>query len=271
MSALPAANSVQPVAIFGIELPPWPRHLSTVDAASSSIFQWSLIRVGAQLIGSRLLAAGSVDELHDLLDEMLDQEDVCRLFQLDGESAAPVDAGVENRLDSAVDEALRLCSQQSVDKLAGLIPSWLDAAAQLRARAASSSPHSTPRPQPGGTLASQLMDAGIHPTLRRVRHSGMLGKLAIFALLQAGLSRSVVPAWLGDELLRLEADGIYADLRLLASLPEIRISETVVPAADRLDMESLQRENSAADRGAVLLSLLESARRQAMPSGGTDE
>lgn len=257
------------MSAIGLAFASWPRHLVVSEAATANTLQWSLLRLGSQLVGSRMLAAASADELHDLLDELLDQEDVSRLFQLHGTTEKPPEAEIEQGLLEAIDQALALASEEQHQQLADLYPAWADVCSQLAKQ--NSEISAEPLESKQGTLAAHLLDTAIHPTIRRLQHSCICGNLASLAILQAAITRKTLPAWQASELLSLVTQGVRASLRLMASVPNVQISEATVPKNERLDLERLQQENRAAERGASLLTLLESARRQAIPRPSSDD
>lgn len=216
-----------------------------------------------------MLATTGADELHDLLDELLDQEDVTRLFHLQATTDKPAESDLEEGLVQAVEQALAQAALEQHRQLVDLYPEWVAACSQLaRQQSAGSAAQNESRP---GTLATHLLDARIHPTIRRLQHASICGNLASFAILQAAITRKTLVPWQAAELLALVTEGVRASLRLMASLPGIQVSEAAVPQSQRLDLDRLQQENRAAERGAALLTLVESARRQAMPKPSSDE
>lgn len=269
MSASQIATAVEPMCAIGLSFVAWPRHLVVSEAATPTTTEWAVLRLGCQLVGPRLLSASSDDELHEVLDELLAQEDIARLFGYQSTVENTPESDTVAALSQALDYALAFANKELLNALSILYPSWVEASTQFSRRGIVSSPGaSTANTQ---TLAQRLLDTTVHPTIRRLQHASYCGSLATLAVLQAAIANKQLPAWQADELITLVTTGVRAALRIMASLPGSGISEALVPSNERLDFDRLQRENRDAERGAALLSLVESARRQAMPGPSRDE
>lgn len=93
--------------------------------------------------------------------------------------------------------------------------------------------------------------------------SGLESTAASLALTHAMLGRRKLDAWVALALVEIYRMGLYESLRLLASLPEIHVPDSVVPMAERLDIAALQQQVHAAH------ALWDQLGDEAVAAGGT--
>lgn len=82
-----------------------------------------------------------------------------------------------------------------------------------------------------------------------LRSAGDVALIALGAIESAGI-KDRLPVWLIPSLLRRWVDGTYQGLRLVASFPLVEsVPNTLVPAADRLNIAEVDRRHAIAEKG----------------------
>jgi len=79
------------------------------------------------------------------------------------------------------------------------------------------------------------------------------GEVAILGLQAIAIRKCEVPPWLTEKLVDHAEDGVYASLRLYASIPELQVSTELVPEEDRLQLEEVYARTRKAEVGARIL------------------
>jgi hypothetical protein len=88
---------------------------------------------------------------------------------------------------------------------------------------------------------------------------GVRSAVVLMAIEHAASSDRMVAPWLAALLVERWTAAQHAYLRLLASFPGNNVPEDIVPPEERLDLDTMERENAAA--GARLDALLEAGQR----------
>jgi hypothetical protein len=102
-------------------------------------------------------------------------------------------------------------------------------------------------------------DPAIPPAVGAALVSGVRSAVVLMAIEHAASSGGPVAPWLSALLVERWTAAQHAYLRLLASLPGNTVPDDIVPPEERLDLEALERETTAA--GARLDALLEAGQR----------
>ena len=217
----------------------WLRPQMLTTAESAMVDE---IKRAASVLGAPLLEAESRDDLTDRVENVA----LLPEFQRFAEGAG--------KLLVVVAPAPR--AQPSAEPHAGLVrvlgagparvfeeglrrvPAMLSVVAQL-AVTEGSAPSS-----PARTLTDLSARSGLHSTILAGLFDGVRAGAAVLGLAHAIFEGERLAPWLALALAETFRDGAYAHLRVLASLP-INVPETIVPLADRYDLEALQRAYDA--------------------------
>lgn len=229
------------------------RHLSVVRDEETTGCAVPALHLTANSIGVRLLEVADDVDLEIVIDELLGDEIFCRTLRLlNGELDNPK-LTTDARLPSIHDV---IDAQQSarIDALDPLYERWF----QLRKQWLElvDLPGAAVVPDSAQVFIERLYDPAIPPRVAMLQLAAMRGEAALVGLLAAAIRRIAPPAWLAARLVDYVVEGIDSCLRLFASIPELNVPESWVPASDRLPLAELLELNRKAANGAQLLMLM---------------
>jgi hypothetical protein len=230
------------------------RHLSVVRPDKVTSFSIPALVIAATQLGPRVLEAPDAVHLEIALDELLGEPKLCSLLRVVTEELGDFEQSVETRIPQIVD----ILSVEQAQKLADLAPLY-DLWFELRSRLISlvgitKVVESIPAGE--STFLDRLYDSSVPPQVSLIHLDALRGEVAVLGLLCAARRKTPPPSWMADELLRYMTKGVYESVRLLASIPELAVSESEFPVAERLPLaDILERSHKAAVGAEVLLML----------------
>jgi hypothetical protein len=211
-----------------------------------------LVEYAAQRFGSQLLKAADIDDLDDRLDELVSAPGIAHLNGLMADDALPsepLDRSSVKALAEAMGDVLGAASGQAVADAQPLLDAWLDAQRQLGTLLAQAKAQ---REIPPASKPLSLYDPDVPVEFLRAAFHNLRGGLCGLAILYAIMEGQPVEPWLAEALTKRLIESAFEHLRLLASIPEITVSETAMPRHERLDLarvvERHQREREAVRR-----------------------
>jgi hypothetical protein len=219
------------LSLFGL-LDRWLRP-SSFSAAEEALIG-DLMRA-ARILGAPLLDATERADLDDRIERALlspefqsFDDSAGQLLVLDIGSALP-----PGRLPAQLAYVLGDGPAVVVDEGGRLVVAMLSIAAQIAVLRG--------RPGPGATGPFAAALAGsAHSTILNAILQGARASVAFLGIAHACFEGTKLAPWLALALAQTYRDGAYEYLRLLASLP-VHVPESVVPLADRYDLEALER------------------------------
>lgn len=231
-----------------------PRHLSVVHPDKKPSFTVPAMLIAAVKLGPKILAAPDPVFLEIALDELLGEPELCNLLRVVTEEHGELGQSSETHLP-VVSEVLSDEQTDELLKLGPIYELWF----QLRSRWMSlvgteKAVEAIPQGERG--LLDRLYDATVPPQLSMIYLDGLRGEVAALGLLCAAYRKTPVAPWMARELIRYMAKGVYESVRLLASIPELKVSDADFPVADRLDLSAIIKCSHRAEIGSQVLLML---------------
>jgi hypothetical protein len=210
----------------------------------------SLWRYAGQRIGPVLLAAKDVNELDAALEGVVESSEfqaIQSLWQKEWESAPELCADcplakeprerakVPTRLRAKYEFVLGRKATEFVDEARWYGPAICSAVAKLE--------QATGKAAGISATPARLDFLARAPVAQaRAMLSGLKGTAAHYAISHALHEKQRLPRWLGESLARAHRDGSREYLRLLASDPRAGVSEKMIPASERIDLDAMRAE-----------------------------
>jgi hypothetical protein len=213
-----------------------------------------LIEFGAARLGRPLLAAATLDELDERLDELVESADLARLLALSLVPAAALAhqrAGSVADLAEALDDVIGAGQRRELEHHATMVDAWQHARMVVLSRvsdddedmaAVSDGVASFSISDPD--LPVEIMEAAV--VLRRA-------ELIQLALIEAGLEGRALEPWLARALVERFIASVRKHLRFVAALVPDEIPESIVPRSERVDLQEMERRHRAAREVAARL------------------
>ena len=227
-----------------------PRHLSVVRADQKPEFAVPAMVVTANSLGTSVLKARNPEELIFYIDEVLEDKRLPRMMRLISEEfeAGPeaFDAKLPRIQDSIPpDQAERLDAVVLMfEESQKLRAKWLERFGHLLPTATGSEEKA---------IVDRMYDSHTPPEVILLTLDYFRGEVAILGLQAIAIRKCEVPPWLTEKLVDHAEDGVYASLRLYASIPELQVSTELVPEEDRLQLEEVYARTRKAEVGARIL------------------
>jgi hypothetical protein len=220
-----------------------------------------LAEYGVAHFGAQLLAADSVDDLEDRLDTLLEDPTLLHLngLMLEGVTADFVaGAAAEVELARLAEDAFGLGLRPLLEEGDRLTAAMLSALADYLGQLSDQQRREVSLLFARTTPSSLWTDPEIPAPIAHGIVNGLLASLCTFAIARA-LSEGIrVEPWLARALLECWVGGLRAYIRLMASVPGVRVREELVPCDQRFDLVMLEAQAVRARQTSD--SLLEGAR-----------
>jgi len=222
----------------------WPAQLQRRSSASSCASS----SYAASAFGEPLLSANGVDDLDDRLDEMLGQDDVFHWNVLASQVAKqtlqePIET---SDFAAAAEPALGAEQVRELERAAPLLDAYFQT---QRAVLAALSPEEVDeaRRQMNAVGPAVLTNPDVAPEVAASLAGGLQAGLCLLAVARAVLvEQRRIPPWLSHALVERIVAGFRAHLRLLAVAPGADVPESVLPAVERLDLETITERHRRA-------------------------
>lgn len=238
-----------------------PRYLSVVQPDSRPSFAVAALYAGANSIGKPILKAADPVELEIAIDELLGGEPLSTAINIINEELDGLGGTMDPQLPpihSVLDEE----QSSRFEALAPLYEHWH----LFRTKYIELVGPSVATPSlTSETLLDRLYDPAVPPAISALHLDALRGEVALLGLLAAAIWGTSPAPWLAAELLNYITAGIRGSLRLLASVPALAVPESVVPSAERLDLDAVFELNRKAEQGARMLVLMQSPEPDASP------
>jgi hypothetical protein len=201
-----------------------------------------LIEYLTSRFGAPLLAAGTLDELDDELDELVDSHDVLHCTALLTRYAALFERSETvsaARFADVVGESLGDEEGRAISDARQIMDAWLDAQRQAAALYAG-------RIEDDSGQLHSLASAEIPAELAQSVFHSRRAVLCCIAIARAIYVAEPVEPWLAHGLIERLVTSAKEHLRLLASLPGVTVDEAIVPPGSRLDLAAMEARHRRA-------------------------
>lgn len=195
-----------------------------------------LMEFTAGEIGGPLLLAQSLDELDARIDDALDDRRLVLSFQLgqasmpkelieEDDSASTVAASMSDSLGSGCEELLHKGSILMVE--------------MARAMRTVMQEEQAPVEIPSSPLHF-LADPKVPSQVARCLVGGLRSSVCLLAMVQVTVTERRPAPWLMRAIIERWVDGLHQFMRLIASSPTLDIPASIIPLADRFNVEKLE-------------------------------
>ncbi len=203
-----------------------------------------LIEFAASRFGDPVLRATSVDDLDDRLDALVSSPEALYCTALLAQHVSlfqKSEAISAARLAESVGENLGAAQGRVISESQQVLDAWFDAQRQVAGLIASHAPTDAERIFEF-SLASPQIPAEL---AQLVFHSLRAGYCSL-AIVRVTAAEMPIEPWLARALTERLVASAKEHLRLLASMPGVKVDEAIVPPAMRLDLDAIEARHQRA-------------------------